>query len=114
MIIVALADIHDNLESLRSISDDLSAADLVLLVGDLTNFGREEAATRVIQAVRKYNGRILAVPGNCDYPEVDAYLAGEGVNLHRRHVVVEGTRKSDDPQLVAKPHDDSTEIAEVR
>lgn len=90
MIIVALADIHDNLEGLSAASEDLSAADVVLLVGDLTNFGRQDAASRVVRAIRKYSDRVLAVPGNCDYPEVDAYLRGEGINLHRRCVVVEG------------------------
>ncbi len=44
----------------------------------------------MVGAVRKYNHRVLAVPGNCDYPEVDAYLRDEGINLHRRSVVVEG------------------------
>ena len=74
MIILALSDIHDNLQGLEGISQDLTIADLVLLVGDLTDFGRREAASRVVSKVRKYNDRILAVPGNCDYPEVDAYL----------------------------------------
>lgn len=90
MIIVTLADIHDDLEGLSAASEDLSAADVVLLVGDLTNFGRQDAASRVVRAIRKYNDGVLAVPGNCDYPEVDAYLRAEGINLHRRSVVVEG------------------------
>ncbi len=86
MNIVGLADIHDHLDRLRAISKDLAAADLVLLVGDLTNFGGRDAAARVIRAVWKYNHRILAVPGNCDYPTVDAYLTQEGINLYRRSV----------------------------
>ena len=88
MIIVALTDIHDDLGRLGVISHDLSAANVVLLVGDLTNFGRQAAAARVVGAVRKYNDRIYAVPGNCDYPEVDAYLTREGINLHRRSIVI--------------------------
>ncbi len=90
MIIVALADIHGNLERLSAVSEDLSAADVVLLVGDLTNFGRESAAARVVRGVRKYNDRLLAVAGNCDYPEVDTYLTQEGINLHRRGMVIDG------------------------
>ena len=88
--IVALADIHDDLERLGTAAGDLAAADIVLLVGDLTNFGRQAAATRVVRAVRNYNNRVLAVPGNCDYPEVDAYLIQEGINLHRRSRVING------------------------
>ena len=90
MIIVALPDIHDNLGRLGAVAEDLSAADVVLLVGDLTNFGRQTAAERIVRAVRKYNNRILAVPGNCDYPEVDAYLTREGINLHRKSTLIDG------------------------
>jgi predicted phosphodiesterase len=78
MIIVPLADIHDNLGHLDAVAKDLSAADTVLLVGDLTDFGRETEVSRVVKTVRRHNGRILAVPGNCDYPEADVYL------VHRR------------------------------
>ncbi|MFQ5657005.1 MAG: metallophosphoesterase [Candidatus Methylomirabilales bacterium] len=90
MVIVALADIHDDLGRLSAISEDVSAADVVLLVGDLTNFGRQSAAARVVGAVRKYNDHVYAVPGNCDYPEVDAYLTREGINLHRGCTVIGG------------------------
>jgi Icc-related predicted phosphoesterase len=90
MIIVALPDIHDDVGRLGTVAEDLSAADLVLLVGDLTNFGRQAAAERIVRAVRKYNSHILAVPGNCDYPEVDAFLTSEGINLHRRSTLIDG------------------------
>ena len=90
MMIVALADIHDNLERLGTAAGDLAAADIVVLVGDLTNFGRQAAATRVVAAVRKYNNRVLAVPRNCDYPEVDTYFSQEGINLHRKSTVING------------------------
>ena len=90
MIIVALSDIHGNTKHLRAIAHDLSVADVVLLVGDLTNFGRRRHASRVVHAVQQYNDRILAVPGNCDYPEVDASLTIEGISLHRKCVTVDG------------------------
>ena len=90
MIVVALADIHDDTQRLEEMADDLAGADVVLLVGDITDFGRERAVARVVAAVRHYNDRILAVPGNCDYPEVEDYLTSEGLNLHRKSTVVEG------------------------
>ena len=89
MNLVALSDIHGDIGRLEEVAPDLSAADCVLLPGDLTNFGREDAASRIVDAVRKYTDRILAVPGNCDYPEVDAYLTREGINLDRRCVVLD-------------------------
>jgi Icc-related predicted phosphoesterase len=88
MIIVALADIHDNIKRLGSIPHDLSAADVILLAGDVTNFGGRDDASHVVRAIREYNNYLLAVPGNCDYPEVDAYLTSAGINLHRKCITV--------------------------
>lgn len=90
MIVVALTDLHGRTSRLRSISDDLASADVVLIAGDLTHFGREAAAAEVLREVRNSNECVLAVPGNCDYPEVDACLTSEGVNLDGRCVVLEG------------------------
>lgn len=88
MIIVALADIHGDTRRLGEFSQDLTAADVILLVGDVTHFGLKEAASQVVEAVRKYNDRILAVPGNCDHPEVNAYLNAEGMSLDRKTITI--------------------------
>ena len=90
MVIIALADIHGNIKGLESCALDLSTADLILLTGDITNFGRQEDAARIVNAIRKHKDRILAVPGNCDPPEVDAYLTKEGINLHRKTSIING------------------------
>lgn len=90
MRIAALTDIHAELEQLANAAADLAAADQVLLSGDLTDFGRRDAIVRVIDAVRRHNPNILAVPGNCDRAEVGAWLDEEGINLHGRHRVRDG------------------------
>jgi len=90
MKIVALTDIHGQLRFLDQVASILSSADLILLVGDITTFGREEVASQVISAIRQHNAHILAVPGNTDYPEVRDYLKQEGINLHRSHITIEG------------------------
>ncbi|MDP6778935.1 MAG: metallophosphoesterase, partial [Candidatus Latescibacteria bacterium] len=90
MIAVALADIHGDTSRLVEMADDLAGADVVLLVGDITDFGRRQEIRTVVDAVRGCNERILAVPGNCDYPEVADYLSEEGINLHRTWCEVEG------------------------
>jgi Icc-related predicted phosphoesterase len=72
-------------------ADDLAAADVVLLTGDLTHFGHRDDARQVVEAVRSHNRNVLAVSGNCDYPDVEDYLTAEDVGLHRRHVAMEGT-----------------------
>jgi len=90
MILAALTDIHGDLGGLEAIDADLAAADLVLLTGDLTHFGRRAAAEEVVSAVRHLNQHVLAVPGNCDHAEVADYLIEQGINLHARHVVMDG------------------------
>ncbi len=90
MKIVAIADTHGSRRAVQDCGDALSEADLVLLAGDLTNFGHRRDAADILQTVRQYNGRILGVSGNCDSPDVAEFLAQEGVSLHGRHEVREG------------------------
>ena len=88
--IIALTDIHSKFAGIDAIADDLREADVVLLPGDLTMFGRRDAALEVLDAVRRYNEVVLAVMGNCDYPEVEELLVEEGISLHRSHTLVNG------------------------
>lgn len=81
MIIAALTDLHGDLSGLPKIAHDLTTADVVVITGDLTHFGRRAEAAHVVRAVRTYNPHLLALPGNCDYPEVAALLTEEGINL---------------------------------
>lgn len=90
MKIVALTDIHGRVQAADLIADDLKSADLVILPGDLTTFGKREEATQIVDAVRKHNANVLAVMGNCDYPEVEQYLTDEGLCIHRSHRRVNG------------------------
>lgn len=82
MKIIALSDIHGSLGCLPEAEDAISIADLVLIAGDITNFGGPVQAKGVIDKIRKCNSNILAVSGNCDSPEVGGYLAAEGINLN--------------------------------
>ncbi len=86
MIIIALADIHGCVDHLDSIADDVAGADLVLVAGDITNFGDRKQAERIIRALRQYDTPVFVVPGNCDTPAVDKYLREEGINLNCNYV----------------------------
>ena len=90
MVIIALADIHGRVDYLPAISDSLSQANLVLIAGDLTHFGDMNEAQRILLALREHNTQILAVPGNCDRPDVDDYLRAENVNLSFNCINVDG------------------------
>jgi Icc-related predicted phosphoesterase len=72
-----------------ALADQLAQADLVLLVGDIANASGARGAAEMVQAVRRHNSHVLAIPGNWDDPGACSYLTDEGINLDRRHVVVE-------------------------
>lgn len=88
MQIVAISDIHGRIGRLSVAESDLQAADLVLLTGDITNFGRREEAERMLAPIQELNDQIFAVAGNCDYPEVESYLTELGINLHASSVTL--------------------------
>lgn len=90
MKIINIVDIHGNIKPIDSIGDALASADLVIIAGDLTNFGGAEDAREVLEAVGKYNKNILAVTGNCDKKEVDEYLFAKDMNLHGKTVDMDG------------------------
>jgi uncharacterized protein len=90
MIIVGLADIHGKLPQEVYLSGILNQAEMVFLVGDITNFGREaEVKSLILPLVERFH-KIFAVSGNCDFPEVDAYLSKQKINLHGRGEVFNG------------------------
>ena len=88
MIIIAITDLHGNLDHLPAVSDDLGKADIVLIAGDITHFGNAKQAEQIITSIREYlapEAKILAIPGNCDQPGangVDEYLESAGISLH--------------------------------
>ncbi|MBW8014588.1 MAG: hypothetical protein FVQ82_00215 [Planctomycetes bacterium] len=90
MKIIALADIHGGLDYLAGAAGDLAAADLILIAGDITNFGGVKQAKHVIDGLRSCNRNILAVTGNCDEPKTGGYLAAEGININCNCIGFEG------------------------
>ena len=90
MKIIDIVDLHGNIKPIDAIGDVLASADLVIIAGDLTNFGGGEEARKVLEAVGRYNKNILAVTGNCDKKEVDEYLFAKNMNLHGKTVDIDG------------------------
>ena len=81
MKIIAFGDIHMSLGAARAIPG-IAEADLLLLTGDLTNFGGRSEAKEILNQVMTINPRILAVPGNLDQGEINGYLDELDLNLH--------------------------------
>lgn len=90
MIVVGLSDIHGNFSIIEKMRDILAKADVTLLVGDITNFGREVETRQVLNSVMHSARKVFAVSGNCDYQEVDSFLNAQNVNLHGKGDVCNG------------------------
>jgi Icc-related predicted phosphoesterase len=88
--ILHLTDIHGAHFLIEEIGHEIRDADLVILSGDITHFGRRKEASIIIEKIRRYNRNILAVSGNCDYPVVEEYLGKEKISLHRKIVKYAG------------------------
>lgn len=92
MRIIAVTDIHGDPAGIVRLKAELARADLALVSGDITNFGGRREAASIMEKIQGYCPQILAVPGNCDRPEVGAYLSERGWNLDSRTVELEGLR----------------------
>jgi Icc-related predicted phosphoesterase len=90
MRIVCVADLHGRVDRIDIAEGDIARADLILLSGDITNFGRSTEANTMLDVVMGYGVEVLAVPGNCDYPEVEAVLDERGINLDGRGKQIDG------------------------
>ena len=66
--ILVLSDIHGHVDVLGRVLSSNPDVSLILIAGDLTNFGDAEAAARVIAELKAVPGSpgIALVPGNCD------------------------------------------------
>jgi Icc-related predicted phosphoesterase len=82
MRIVSFGDIHMSLQTIERLAPELRAADLVILSGDLTNFGGRHEAAQVLSATHRHTPNVLAVSGNLDQLEVIDFLREQGVSLH--------------------------------
>jgi Icc-related predicted phosphoesterase len=90
MKIIALADIHGGLGYLSAVGEELRAADLILIAGDITNFGGVVQMKHIFAELSRYNPNILAVGGNCDSPAGATYFADEGFSINCKCVEFDG------------------------
>jgi len=89
MRILAIADIHGNIATLSKIVNKVrnNNIDLILVAGDLTNFGHYNEAKSVISILSEFK-KTYFVPGNCDIISDYKQDINE-LNLHGRYVIVE-------------------------
>jgi uncharacterized protein len=90
MKIVSFGDVHMATSNLARMGEILRDTDLIIVSGDLTNFGGPEEAAKVIGAVREACPNVLALSGNLDQREVMPMLEHEGIALHGKGLVRDG------------------------
>lgn len=82
MRIVSFGDVHMSVRNIAYLAPELEKADVVIVSGDLTNFGGSEDAAQVVAATQQHARTVLAVSGNLDKPEVIDFLRQRGICLH--------------------------------
>src|SRR5271155_4375168 len=90
MKIVSFGDIHMATRNLARMDALMRDTDLVIVSGDITNFGGAADARKVLDEVRRSCAQVLAVPGNLDQPEVFPWLESEKIALHGHGLVAGG------------------------
>jgi Icc-related predicted phosphoesterase len=90
MKIISFGDVHMATRNLRRMVEVLRDTDLIIVSGDLTNFGGIDDARKVLDDVRQACPHVLALPGNLDRREVTPFLEAEGIALHGKGVVIDG------------------------
>lgn len=79
MKLLALSDLHGDYSHVEAIRKRAGNFDAVLIAGDITNFGPDEIALKLLKMFKE---PVLAVPGNCDNPSILKLLDGKAINLH--------------------------------
>ena len=87
MNILVFSDIHGDMEFLSIVENDIRQADIIMLSGDITHFGRERQVKKICDTFTVLNKNLVAIPGNCDYPEVNQYLVKQNMSLDCRFFV---------------------------
>jgi Icc-related predicted phosphoesterase len=82
MRVLCITDIHGHREKFEQILRREPEPDLLIIGGDLTNFGPVEQAESFLDLALLYCPKVFAVAGNCDSAEIDEMLLRRGVSLH--------------------------------
>jgi Icc-related predicted phosphoesterase len=80
--ILVLGDIHQNIDKLKELKKEVKDVDLVIIAGDITQFGEKKEAEKIINEFLLLNKSLLAQLGNMDHKSVDSFLTEKGINLH--------------------------------
>jgi hypothetical protein len=86
MRLLCITDIHGEVRRFEKILAAEPRADLLIIGGDFTNFGKPPEVARMLDIAQAHTPQVLAVAGNCDSADIDQLLIERGVSLHKRGV----------------------------
>ncbi len=89
MRLLCITDIHGEVRRFEKILAAEPKADLLIIGGDFTNFGKPPEVARILDIAQAHTPQVLAVAGNCDSAEIDQLLIERGVSLHTRGVRID-------------------------
>ncbi|MDR2698772.1 MAG: metallophosphoesterase family protein [Candidatus Methanoplasma sp.] len=80
---LVVSDIHGNLSATEWINSaaERENADCVLALGDITDFGPNDVAERILGPVKK---DVYAIPGNCDPLDLPEFVSEFTTDMHGR------------------------------
>ncbi|MCL2149031.1 MAG: metallophosphoesterase family protein [Methanomassiliicoccaceae archaeon] len=89
MKLLVISDIHGNeaVTGWANAAAEREGVDYVLALGDITDFGPNEVALRILGPI----GRpVYAIPGNCDPLDLPAAISGVATDMHGKAAVLGG------------------------
>ncbi|MDA8425136.1 MAG: metallophosphoesterase family protein [Treponema sp.] len=84
MRLLILSDLHGAVEALAELDQSMRSADLILIAGDLTDFGGSKELRALLDVLGPFRSKMAAVPGNCDRRGARELLEQEGLSADGR------------------------------
>lgn len=90
MNILAVTDIHSRIGYARKLVGKIKNVDVVVIAGDITDFGDINLALHIISLLQKACRNVVFVPGNCDDPKLIKVKGMKNtVNLHENYFIAD-------------------------
>ncbi len=90
MRILAISDVHGDLEKTKHLVEMMDSIDpdLIVLAGDITQFGPAKSANDILSELKKSEKQVLAIVGNNDTADVKEELKRMGIDIHNQALEV--------------------------
>jgi Icc-related predicted phosphoesterase len=92
MNILLLSDLHGEADRISRLRHEAEAADMLLIAGDITNFGGRAEAARVLETCSSLGLPLFLVHGNCDTAEAVRFIGSQEGALHLASRLFSGVR----------------------